>query len=124
MEAPFSGDSISDIERTFAAGEMPNVAREFVHPGKQGNYEDILMRTVFRDENQRNAAIIFLRKCEEFGLEDHIDMMVNWLAASVSVGGRARLELLQAITGVIATDLNPSARHSRYPDKRKEEGER
>lgn len=119
MDAPFNGDSISDIERTFSQGEMPNVAREFVHIGKE--YDDVLMRTVFRDDNQRNAVVTFIYKCEKFGLHSKLDMMFKWLAASPSVGGRSRLELLQATTGIIATDLNPSARQRHYPQKREDE---
>jgi hypothetical protein len=123
METPFNGDSISDIERTFSAGESPSASRELLHTGK--GYEDLLMRTVFRDDNQRNAVITYLYKCEKFHMQTHIDMMLNWLAASPSVGGRSRLEFLQAHTGIIATDLNPSARHAgRYPAKREEEGAR
>jgi hypothetical protein len=107
-DIPFDGDSMTDIDRTVQAIDMPNAIREFVHIGK--TYEDLLMRTVFRDDNQRNAVITFIHKCEKFGLQDKIDMMLNWLAASPSVGGRSRLELLQATTGIIATGLNPTAR--------------
>jgi hypothetical protein len=118
METPFNGDSLSDIERTFQPGESPSASRELLHIGK--SYEDLLMRTVFRDDNQRNAVITYVYKCEKFHMQAHIDMMLNWMAASPSVGGRSRLEFLQAHTGIIATDLNPSARHMRYQGKGRE----
>ncbi len=118
-DIPFDGDSMTDIDRTVQAIDMPNAIREFVHTGK--TYEDLLMRTVFRDDNQRNAVITFIHKCEKFGLEDKIDMMLNWLAASPSVGGRSRLELLQATTGIIATGLNPTARGWSRPNAQENE---
>ena len=122
MDTPFNGESISDIERTFSPGDSPSASKELLHIGK--SYEDLLMRTVFRDDNQRNAVIDLIYKFEQFQMTDHIDMMLNWLAASPSVGGRSRLEFLQAHTGVIATDLNPSARQARFREKREAEGER
>lgn len=111
METPFDGDNLSDIARTVQGIEMPSVGRDLVHPGK--DIYDLLMRTVFRDDNQRNDVVALLHKCEEFGLERHIDMLANWLAAAPSVDGRSRVELLQASTGVIATDLNPISRLAR-----------
>lgn len=121
MDAPFSGSSQSDLERIFSQSEMPSVIREFVHPGK--NPQDLLMRCVFRDDNERNAALILLRKCEEFGLEEYIGMLTNWLAASVSVQGRSRKEVLQATAGIIVPGLYPDARQDRYRNNAKRSGE-
>ncbi len=120
MDMPFDGNSLTDIERTVQAIDMPNVAREFVHAGK--SYGDVLMRTVFADANQRNAVITYIYKCEKFHMDAHLEMMLNWLDAAPSVGGRARIELLQAATGIIATGLNPTARGVRPMPK--ERGER
>ena len=111
MDTPFNGGSMSDLERIFSQADMPNVIKEFVHPGK--TCREMMMRTVFRDENERNDALIFLRKCEEFGLSEYIEMLINWLAASVSVGGRSRKEVLQATTGIIVPGLYSDTRRDR-----------
>lgn len=121
METPFDGGSQSDLERIFSQADMPSVIREFVHPGAE--VADLLMRCVFRDENERNAVLIFERKCEEFGLNDYLEMLVHWLAASVSVQGRSRKEVLQATTGIIAPGLYSDARLSRKDRERKGEQE-
>lgn len=118
METPFNGGSQSDLERIFSQAEMPSVIREFVHPGKDP--ADLLMRCVFRDENERNAVLIFERKCEEFGLDDYLDMLTHWLAASVSVAGRSRKEVLQATAGIIVPGLYSDARLSRKDREQKE----
>lgn len=116
MDTPFDGASMSDIERTFAQSEMPSVIVKFVQPGK--DYKDLLMRTVFRDENERNAALTLLRQCEEFGLEEFVEMITDWLAASVSVRGRSRKEVLQATTGIVVPSLYDDARAEKYNKKR------
>ena len=117
MDTPFDGASMSDIERTFSQSEMPSVIAKFVQPGK--DYKDLLMRTVFRDENERNAALTLLRQCEEFGLEEFVEMITDWLAASVSVRGRSRKEVLQATTGIVVPSLYDDARSEKYNQKKR-----
>jgi len=119
MQTPFDGGSVSDLERIFSQSEMPSVIREFVHPGKTAR--EMMMRTVFRDENERNDTLIFLRKCEEFELDEYIEMLINWYSASVSVGGRSRKEVLQATTGVVVPGFYSDARYDRQRTKREEE---
>lgn len=121
MDTPFDGASMSDIERTFNQTDMPSVIREFVHPGKDPR--EMLMRCVFRDDNERNAALIFLRKCEEFGLDDYVQMLTNWLAASVSVKGRSRKEVLQATAGIIVPGLYDETKPERYRNNNRRNGD-
>lgn len=121
MDTPFDGSSQSDIERVFSQADMPSVIKEFVHPGKTP--QDLLMRTVFRNENQRNAALRYLRKCEKFRMASHIIMLTNWLAASPSVEGRSRKEVLQATAGIIVPSLYSDARQERYRNDKRNNGD-
>jgi hypothetical protein len=121
MDTPFDGGSMSDIERTFSQADMPSVIKEFVHPGK--DLRGLLMRTVFRDENERNAALIYLRKCEEFGLVEFVEMMRDWLAASVSVQGRSRKEVLMATSGVVVPDMYGDLRREKYRKNKNGDGD-
>ena len=99
----FNHQSISDLERLWSSSDMPSVTKEFVRPGQ--STRDLLMRCRFHDSNEAHAAVIFLQKCEEFGLSEYDEMLGNLLASSVSVGGLSRRELLQAATGVVVPSL-------------------
>lgn len=99
----FNHQSVSDLERLWSQSEMPSVTKEFVRPGQ--STRDLLMRCRFHDSNEAHAAVIFLQKCEEFGLSEYDEMLGNLLASSVSVGGLSRRELLQAATGIVVPSL-------------------
>lgn len=88
------------LDGLFNQAQFPSAIKEFVHPGKEP--AELLMRCVFNDERQANAAILYLAKCEEFKLERHKKLLLHKLAASTSIKGTARKELLQAVTGILA----------------------
>lgn len=108
VDIPFDGGNVSDLERIIGHNEMPNVIKTFVNPGD--TCRALLMRTVFRDENERNHVLRYLRKLEEYSLEDYIEQLINWLAGSCSVGGRSRKEVLQGVTGFIVPGLYSDVR--------------
>jgi len=118
METPFDGGSQSDLERIFSQADMPSVIREFVHPGTDPS--ELHMRCVYTDANMANAALIFERKCLDFGLEDYLVTLAHKLASTVSEKGRSRKEVLQATTGVVVPGLYSDARFERR-DRRDEE---
>lgn len=93
----------SYLERLMSSTQFPSAIKEFVHPGKEPS--ELLMRCVFQDERQANAAVLYLAKCEEFKLERHKKLLLHKLAATTSIKGLARRELLQAVTGIIAPQL-------------------
>ena len=97
-------DSKNFLESMFAQQDFPNMLKQFVHPGK-GDPKELLMRCYFKDERERNAAVLYYAKCEEFDLPIEKGVLANWLAASVSVHGLARRELLMGSTGIIAPTL-------------------
>ncbi|GAI74214.1 unnamed protein product [marine sediment metagenome] len=88
------------LDGLFNQAQFPSAIKEFVHPGKEPS--ELLMRCIFNDERQANAAILWLAKCDEFKLERHKKLLLHKLAASTSIKGRARKELLQAVTGILA----------------------
>ena len=83
--------------------QFPNTLKEFTHPGKDP--KELLMRCVFKDERERNAAVLYYAKCMEFDLPAENEVLANWLASTVSVRGLARRELLMGGTGIIAPGL-------------------
>ena len=91
------------LDGLFNQAQFPSAIKEFVHPGKDPS--ELLMRCVFKDERQANAAVLWLAKCNEFKLERHKQLLLHKLAASTSIKGMARKELLQAVTGIIAPSL-------------------
>lgn len=84
--------------------QMPNVAKELVHPGK-GDPAELLMRVILKDERQLNAAVLYFAKCEEFDLPVEKKVLAWRLAGTASIGGVARRELVMAATGIIAPSL-------------------
>ena len=97
-------DNKNFLDNMFAQQDFPNMLKQFVHPGK-GDPKELLMRCYFKDERERNAAVLYYAKCEEFDLPIERGVLANWLAASVSVHGLARRELLMGATGIIAPTL-------------------
>lgn len=101
-------DNKNFLDRTFSQQDFPNMLKQFVTPGK-GDPKDLLMRCYFKDERERNAAVLYYAKCVEFGLKEEMEVLANWLASTVSVRGMARRELLMGTTGIIAPTLYPGA---------------
>jgi len=91
------------LDGLFTQGQSPNTIKEFVHPGKDPG--ELLMRCIFKDDREATAAVLFLSKCEEFGLERHKRLLLHKLASTTSVKGIGRKELLQAVTGTLSSVL-------------------
>jgi hypothetical protein len=91
------------LESFFNQQQFPNVLKEFVHPGKDPG--ELLMRCIFKDERERNAAVLYLAKCREFGLVKEEQVLLHWLASTTAVRGIARRELLMAFSGIVAPSL-------------------
>jgi len=84
--------------------QMPNALRDFVHPGK--GPKELLMRTVFRDRRDVNAAVLLLHKIYEFKMGDiYLDLVQMLLSGLPSIMGLSRKELLQGYTGMLAPAL-------------------
>jgi len=91
------------LDNLFNQSQMPSVIKEFVHPGKDPG--ELLMRCVFKDAKEANAAILYLAKCEEFNLARHKRLLLHKLAATTSIGGERVRMLLQAVTGIISPEM-------------------
>jgi len=87
------------IEGLLKNAEMPSVARELVHPGKEPI--ELLMRCYFDDEREVNAAVLYLSKCEEFDDDEGKKILLWKMAGKTSIKGRSREDLLQAVTGTL-----------------------
>jgi hypothetical protein len=107
------------LEGYFNIQQFPNVLKEFVHPGKDAR--ELLMRCIFKDERERNAAVLYLAKCEEFDLPIEKGVLANWLAATTAVRGLSRRELLMAATNIIAPSLYGVRQFGRRGRKGEEE---
>jgi hypothetical protein len=105
------------LEGLFNQQQFPNVLKEFVHPGKDP--KELLMRCVLKDERERNAAVLYLAKCREFGLVEEEKVLNDWLAATTAVRGLSRRELLMAATNIIAPSLYGVRQFGRGREKEK-----
>ena len=77
-----------------------NVFKEFVGPGKDAMH--LLMRTVIKDENKVNDIIACIARYTRRHQWRHMAMLHQKLAATVSIHGRGRNDLLQAATGILS----------------------
>ena len=98
--------------------QFPNYLKDFVHPGKDPR--ELLMRCNFKDERERNAAVLYYAKCVEFKLTEELGVLANWLASTVSVRGLARRELLMGATNIIAPTLYPGIKERGRRGKNKD----
>ena len=89
------------MEDTFSHTSFPSAVKEFTHPGKEP--AELLMRTVFKDERDLNAAVLFLARCQEFNLTRHKQLLLNRIAGATSIRGERAKMLLQAVVGQLAS---------------------
>jgi hypothetical protein len=113
------------LEGLMSTSQIPNVAKELVHPGK-GDPAELLMRCNIKDERMLNAIVLYYGLCEEFNLPEEKKLLSYRLAGSTSVGGLSRRELIMAATGIIAPSLYSDIgkkMKGREDGKDKEEGQ-
>ncbi len=87
--------SIEGVIKIEGQGQLP---QEFITIGK--GFGEALGRCVLRDDNQRNAVILYKAQLEMFGLGEEIDDLINWLNASAAVGGFNRSLAAMTYTGI------------------------
>ena len=73
-------------------------ARELLQPGK--TVRDLLMRTVFKDENRMKSAILFIDWARRHDCDENL--ILDYMAGAASVDGRRRKEFSLVATGIIA----------------------
>ncbi len=87
-----SYEGVIKIEGT---GQLP---KEFLTVGR--DFEDALGRAVIRDDNQRNAIILYKAQLELFDMWEEIKDLTSWLNASAAVGGFNRSLAAMTYTGI------------------------
>jgi hypothetical protein len=79
---------LGSVDGVIKIEEHGGLAREFITIGR--SFEEALGRCTIRDDEQRNAIIIYKAQLELFDMWDEIDDLTNWLNASAAVGGYNR----------------------------------
>jgi|GEM_PF-2117208 len=77
-----------------------NPSKVFTEPGD--DLEELLMRTVFRDQKQATATILLYSKCKKFNFQRGLDDLRAFCSALCSIEGRSTAMALQGVTGVVA----------------------
>ena len=75
----------------FSHPSFHSMAKDFIEPGD--DVKKLIMRCRLLNERQKNAAVLYYRRCVEYDMKNHLDMFLTWLAASDSIGAR-RINLL------------------------------
>lgn len=98
------------LEGLLGDSNNPSIAREFVHPGDKP--EELLMRTIFKDERQVNAAAEYLSMCKKYNYTNGINRLVYKMAGNCSIDGLRIKELMMALTQRVVPELyNKTSRH-------------
>lgn len=84
-----------EVLKIVKSGEL---AQEFITVGK--SFEEALGRCTLRDDEQRNAIIIYKAQLELFDMEEEIKDLTNWLNAGAAVGGFNRSLAAMVGTGI------------------------
>lgn len=74
--------SIEGVVKIVGQTQLP---QEFITIGK--SFEEALGRCTIRDDEQKNAIVIYKAQMEMFVMWEEIKDLTNWLNASAAVGG-------------------------------------
>lgn len=75
----------------------PGYIEQFVRPGE--SVDELLMRTILPDQDDARLISMILYRADRFGIESLRNLVKLYLAASCSVKGISRDQLLQAAVG-------------------------
>ncbi len=89
------GGSYEGVIKIEGQGQLP---KEFITIGR--DFDDALGRCVLRDDNQRNAVILYKAQLELFEMWEEIKDLTSWLNSSVAVGGFNRSLAAMTYTGI------------------------
>ena len=78
-------------EGNFKQTDMPSMARDFVNPGDDP--KQLLMRSNI-SRREADAAVLFLSKCEMFGIDVGEKIIHYWLTSRRSINGLSMQQLL------------------------------
>lgn len=92
------GDGQSSIEGVIKIEKQGQLPEEFIKVGR--DFDEALGKCVLRDDNQKNAVILYKAQLETFGLWDEIRDLTSWLNASGAVGGFNRSLAAMTYTGI------------------------
>jgi len=92
---PIPKSSVDGVLKIVKSGEL---AQEFITVGK--SFEEALGRCSIRDDEQRNAIIIYKAQLDLFEMVDEVEDLTNWVNAGSAVGGFNRSLAAMVGTGI------------------------
>jgi len=90
--------SKGDIAGVIHIAQPGQLAQEFITVGK--SFEEALGRCVIRDDEQKNAIIIYKAQLEMFDMIEEVKDLTNWLNAASAVGGYNR-----SLSAMVGTNI-------------------
>jgi hypothetical protein len=108
------GLSVDFLEGLLGDSNAPSIAREFVHPGDKP--DELLMRTVFKDEAQVNAAAEYLAYCVRYKYDQGIKRLMYKMAGNCSIDGMRIKELMMALTQRVVPELYTKSKRTYVTD--------
>ncbi len=81
----------------FTIPSSSSAIKEYVHSGN--SMVDLAMRCNFQNVAEKNAAVLYARRLDEFHMDKHKENFIFWLAASDSINAERIRKLTTAIIG-------------------------
>lgn len=82
-----------ELEGMLQNVEQTSFANYFVSPGKDA--KELFARTRIKDDNEINRYVLYIARCQKFGIKNGLEMLQNKLAMRKSINGMSLDELLQ-----------------------------
>ena len=92
---PIPRGSVDGVLKIVKSGDL---AQEFITVGK--SFEEALGRCSIRDDEQRNAIIIYKAQLDLFEMINEVQDLTNWVNAGSAVGGFNRSLAAMVGTGI------------------------
>lgn len=86
------------VEGVLHVVQPGQLAKEFITTGE--SFNEALGRCTIRDDEQKNAVIIYKAQLALFGMLEEIEDLTNWLNAGSAVGGFNRSLAAMVATGI------------------------
>jgi len=86
------------VEGVLKIARSSELAQEFITVGK--SFEEALGRCSIRDDEQRNAIIIYKAQLDLFDMTNEVQDLTNWINAGSAIGGFNRSLAAMVGTGI------------------------
>ena len=117
---PYDLTNPGNYERDYEMPWSDRVQKLYEIPNIE-DMAEVIIRGNLVNERRANAILRLSRRHKKFGLDDHQEMLRQKIASTAAIGGVRSLEVLFAVTNLVASDMYRVARNMPKLPKGQEE---